>query len=159
MLVRAVLFPARVTYGVGKMSAKGGYRAGRASVAGTYKAGRLVGYKRMATLAVGVGIGLLIAPTSGEELRERLRQWLESRGGPESDDVVAERVRHELSHSPRTWHLPQPGVEVVGGKAILTGASPHATGKDDLERTAGAVSGVTEVDSRLTVGILPDDPD
>lgn len=158
MLVRTVLFPARVTYGVGKLTAKTGYRAGRASVAGTYKAGHLLGYKRMLTLGVGVGIGLLIAPTSGEELREQLRRWWEARTGPESDDVIAERVRHELSQSPRTWHLPQPGVEVVGGRAILTGASPHATGKNDLERTAAAVAGVTEVDSRLTVGILSDDP-
>lgn len=157
MLVRTVLFPARVTYGVGKLSAKTGYRAGRASVVGTYKTGRLLGYRRLLTLGVGVGIGLLLAPASGQELRDSLRRrWLE-RTGPDSDDVIAERVRHELSHSPRTWHLPQPAVEVVGGKAILTGASPHATGKEDLERTAAAVTGVVAVDSQLVVGVSHDD--
>src|SRR5262245_25346955 len=108
MLLRAVFFPARVTYGVGKLSAKGGYKAGKASVKGTYKAGGLLGYRRMAAVGIGVGIGLLIAPRSGQELRDDLRRRWESRGGPASDDVLAERVRYELSHSPRTWHLPQP---------------------------------------------------
>jgi hypothetical protein len=152
MLFRAIFLPARMTYGVGKLSAKTGYKAGRASVAGTYKAGHLLGYRRMLTVAIGVGIGLLIAPTSGQELRDSLRRRWEQRSGPESDDVIAERVRHELSHSPRTWHLPQPAVEVVEGTAILTGASPHATGKADIERTAAAVAGVTSVDNRLVIG-------
>ena len=152
MLLRAIFLPARLTYGVGKLSAKTGYKAGRASVAGTYKAGHVLGYRRMLTLGVGVGIGLLIAPSSGQELRDSLRRRWEQRSGPESDDVIAERVRHELSHSPRTWHLPQPAVEVVDGTAILTGASPHASGKEDIERAAAAVSGVTAVDNRLVVG-------
>jgi hypothetical protein len=155
MLFRAIFFPAKATYGVSKLSAKTGYKAGRGSVVGAYKAGHLLGYRRMLTLAVGVGIGLLLAPTSGQELRDSLRRKWEQRGGPDSDDVIAERVRHELSHSPRTWHLPQPAVEVIQGTAILTGASPHITGKDDLERTAAAVSGVTAVDSRLTIADQP----
>jgi osmotically-inducible protein OsmY len=152
MLLRAIFFPARLTYGVGKLSAKTGYKAGRGSVVGAYKAGHALGYRRMLTLAAGVGIGLLIAPSSGQELRDSLRRKWEQRSGPESDEVIAERVRHELSHSPRTWHLPQPAVEVVEGTAILTGASPHATGREDIERAAAAVSGVTAVDNRLVVG-------
>jgi osmotically-inducible protein OsmY len=152
MLFRAIFFPARLTYGVGKLSAKTGYKAGRASVAGTYKAGHVLGYRRMLTLAAGVGIGLLVAPSSGQDLRDSLRRKWEERSGPQTDEAIAERVRHELSHSPRTWHLPQPAVEVVEGTAILTGASPHATGKDDIERAAAAVTGVTAVDNRLVVG-------
>jgi hypothetical protein len=152
MLFRAIFFPARLTYGVGKLSARTGYKAGRASVVGTYKAGHVLGYRRMLTLGVGVGIGLLLAPSSGQELRDSLRRKWEQRSGPESDEAIAERVRHELSHSPRTWHLPQPAVEVVEGTAILTGSSPHATGKDDIERAVAAVSGVTAVDNRLIVG-------
>jgi hypothetical protein len=157
MLIRMILFPARLTYGVGKLSAKSGYKAGRTSVVGSYRAGRALGYRRMLTLAIGVGIGLLIAPTSGQELRDSLRRWWEQRGGPDSDDVIAERVRRELSHSPRTWHLPQPAVEVVGGRAILIGAAPHAAGKDDLERAAAAVAGVLEVENRLVIGATSDD--
>ncbi|HEY8525115.1 MAG TPA: BON domain-containing protein [Acidimicrobiales bacterium] len=152
MLLRTILLPARLTIGVGKLSAKSGYKAGRASVVGTYRAGRALGYRRMATLALGIGIGLLIAPMSGQELRDQLRRAWEQRRGADPDDVIADRVRHELSHSPRTWHLPQPAVEVVGGRAVLTGSAPHETGKQEIERVAAAVDGVADVDNRLVVG-------
>src|SRR5262245_62612262 len=105
-------------------------------------------------MGVGVGIGLLVAPTSGADLRDRLRRKWEGRHAPASDDAVAERVRYELSHSPRTWHLPQPEVDVVGGTAILTGGAPHETGKADIERAAAAVPGVAEVENRLVVGAV-----
>jgi hypothetical protein len=141
MVVRVVLFPVRVSYGVGKTGVKTGFRLGR-----------FVGLSRLLALGVGVGIGLLVAPTSGDELRERLNRQLAARRAPASDDAVAERVRYELSHSPRTWHLPQPGVEVVAGIAILTGGAPHETGKADIERAAAAVPGVSDVDSQLVVG-------
>jgi len=152
MVIRAVLFPVRLTYGVGRAGLKTGYKAGRLSVGSTYKAGRFVGPSRLLALGVGVAIGLLVAPTSGQELRDRLRRRLAARGAPASDEAVAERVRYELSHSPRTWHLPQPAVEVVGGTAILTGGAPHETGKADIERAAAAVPGVAEVDSHLVIG-------
>ncbi len=152
MVIRAVLLPVRVGYGVGKIGAKTGYTAGRLSVGSTYKVGRYVGLTRVLALGTGVAIGLLVAPTSGQELRDRLRRQLASRRAPASDDAVAERVRYELSHSPRTWHLPQPEVEVAGGTAILTGGAPHETGKADIERAAGAVPGVAQVESHLVVG-------
>jgi hypothetical protein len=149
---RTILLPVRLSYGVGKAGVKTGYYAGRLSVGTTYRATRFVGLSRLLAIALGVGIGLLIAPTSGEELRERLRRQWEARNAPASDDAVAERVRYELSHSPRTWHLPQPAVDVVGGTAILTGGAPHETGKADIERAAAAVPGVADVDNRLVVG-------
>jgi hypothetical protein len=151
-VIRTVTFPLRVTYGAGKLGVKTGYAAGRMSARTGYKVTRRVGVSRLLALGLGVAIGILIAPTSGQDLRDRLlRQW-EARRAPASDDAVAERVRYELSHSPRTWHLPQPEVEVVAGTAILTGDAPHATGKADIERAAAAVPGVAEVDSRLVVG-------
>jgi osmotically-inducible protein OsmY len=113
-----------------------------------------VGISRLLALALGVGIGLLIAPMAGAELRQQLRRKWEGRHAPASDDAVAERVRYELSHSPRTWHLPQPDVDVVGGTAILTGGAPHETGKADIERAAAAVPGVADVDNRLVVGAV-----
>jgi hypothetical protein len=152
MVIRAVLFPVRLTYGVGKAGVKTGYTAGKLSVGSTYKVGRFVGVSRVLALGTGVAIGLLIAPTSGPELRDRLRRQLAGRRAPASDDAVAERVRYELSHSPRTWHLPQPEVEVVSGRAVLIGGAPHETGKADIERAAAAVPGVAEVDSQLVVG-------
>ena len=151
-MIRILLLPLKATLGVGKLSAKTGYRTGKLSVRSTYRVGRLIGLRRTLVLGTGVGIGMLVAPTSGQELRDKLRREWENRRAPASDDAVAERVRYELSHSPRTWHLPQPAVEVVSGKAILTGGAPHASGKADIERAAASVPGVAEVDSRLVVG-------
>ena len=152
MIVRAVTLPVRITYGVGKAGVKTGYKAGRASVGSTYRVGRFVGLTRLLALLAGVGIGLLVAPTSGQETRDKLQRKLQARKAPVSDEAVAERVRYELSHSPRTWHLPQPSVEVAAGVAVLTGDAPHETGKADIERATAAVPGVAEVESRLVVG-------
>src|SRR5690606_22768124 len=126
MVIRAVLLPVRATYGLGKAGVKTGWWAGRRSVGSTYRVGRLIGLSRLLAFAVGVAVGLAVAPTSGRDLRDRLAQRVAARRAPASDEAVAERVRYELSHSPRTWHLPQPQVEVAAGTAILTGGAPHA---------------------------------
>ena len=99
--------------------------------------------------AVGVGVGLLIAPMTGRELRAKLQALAEQQRTGGGD--LAARVSYELSHSPRTWHLPQPEVEVVGGTAILRGEVPHEVGRVDLERTAAAVAGVVDVDNQVGV--------
>jgi osmotically-inducible protein OsmY len=111
---------------------------------------RLLGLRRLAWLGAGVAVGLLVAPTTGAEARVRLRRLIDERR-PAGDQDLAEKVRFELSHSPRTWHLPQPVVEVVGNVAVLRGQVPHGTGKEDLGRTAASVSGIVEVDNRLIV--------
>jgi osmotically-inducible protein OsmY len=118
-----------------------------------YRLSRLLGLRRIGTLAVGVGVGLLLAPVPGAEMRERLRRRLEEAGlgVPAGDGEIAERVRRELSQSPSTWHLTQPQVEVVAGSVILSGEVPHTTARTDLERTAAAVPGVVAVDNRLVV--------
>jgi BON domain len=156
MVVRAVTLPVRLAYGVGKTGLKTGYTAGRLSVASTYKAGRALGVSRVLAAGAGVGIGLLLAPTSGAETREGLKRRIAARRAPVSDDAVAERVRYELSHSPRTWHLPQPAVEVSAGTAILTGDAPHESGKSDIERAAAAVPGVSQIESHLVVAATGD---
>lgn len=151
MVIRLLTLPVRLTYGVGKAGVKTGYLAGRTSVASTYRVGRFVGFTRVLALALGVGIGLLVAPTPGRELRDRI-QRAAARRAPADDDAVADRVRNELAQSPRTWHLPQPSVEVSAGVAILTGSAPHETGKADIERAVAAVPGVAEVESHLVIG-------
>lgn len=115
-----------------------------------YRTARLVGFRRLFVLGVGIGIGLLVAPATGAETRARVRRAIEARR-PAGEGDLAERVRFELSHSPRTWHLPQPAVEVVGQVAVLRGQVPHEAGRLDLERTAAAVPGIIEVDNRVGV--------
>jgi hypothetical protein len=138
-LIRLIFLPAKVGVGTTKLGVKAGYRAGR-----------LLGVRRLLFFGVGVGVGLLLAPTTGAEARARVRRLIEERR-PAGDQDLAERVRFELSHSPRTWHLPQPVVEVVGQVAVLRGLVPHEAGRMDLERTAAAVPGVQEVDNQVGV--------
>ena len=108
---------------------------------------RLVGVRRLFVLGVGVVIGLSVAPTTGPEFRRRMAARIaEYRSGD-----LAEKVRAELSTSPRTWHLPQPAVSAVGGRVTLTGSVPHAEGREELAKTAMAVPGVMGLDNQLVV--------
>jgi hypothetical protein len=138
-LLRLLFLPAKVGVGTTKLGVKAGYRTGR-----------LVGYRRIFLFGLGVGVGLLLAPMTGREARAKLQSLIDARRGAGGGDL-AERVRFELSHAPRTWHLPQPTVEVQGGTAILRGVVPHETGRLDLERTAAAVAGVVEVDNHVAI--------
>ena len=138
-LIRLFFLPARIGVGTTKLGVKTGCRAGR-----------VLGYRRLVVFGAGIGVGLLVAPVTGAELRARLRAAVDERR-PAGPQDLAERVRFELSHSPRTWHLPQPVVEVVGHTAVLRGQVPHEAGRADLERTAAAVTGVTEVHNQVVV--------
>ena len=53
-----------------------------------WRTARLVGFRRLGLLAVGAGIGLLLAPRSGAELRDRIRQEWEKRQAPEPPLLV-----------------------------------------------------------------------
>jgi hypothetical protein len=48
-----------------------------------WKAGRVVGFRRLALVGAGVGIGLLVAPSTGAEMRDRIRREWEKRQTPE----------------------------------------------------------------------------
>jgi hypothetical protein len=138
--------PFRLVFG----AAGFGLRAG-------YGAGRLLGYRRMAVFGAGVAVGLLAAPRPGRELRDRLRRLLEERMGVDAltEPELLERVRSELMHHPRTWHLPQPAVEVAGQEVILRGQVPSDGARADLVRTVSALPGVTGVDDQLVVTGTP----
>lgn len=132
-----------------------GFRTGAGSAKLTHRTVRLLGYRRLVVFGAGVGVGLLVAPGPGAELRARLREVADSLrgtgGSPGGDDLPA-RVRDELSSSPRTWHLPQPSVsQVSDGQIVLAGDVPDATASADLERVAAGVRGVVSVENRLVV--------
>lgn len=150
-MLRTMTLPLRMVYGVSRASARAGYTTGKLSARTAYRTSRRLGLTRIGVFAAGVGAGLLVAPGPGAELRERLRRRWEDRTRPSSDVDIEERVRQELAQSPRTWHLPQPEIEVVAGTAIVTGEAPHPSGKTDIEQAVAAVPGVVEVDSRLVV--------
>ncbi len=109
---------------------------------------RKIGLKRMSLLAAGAAAAALSTPTTGSEMRRRIGR-LADRRVPDAD--LAARVRHELSHSPRTWHLPQPTISVLRGRVVLSGEAPHATGRADLERVVAAVPGVLAVENEIVI--------
>jgi osmotically-inducible protein OsmY len=109
---------------------------------------RWVGLRRLVLIGLGATLALVVTPVNGSELRRRLSR-LVARRVPDAD--LAARVRHELSHSPRTWHLPQPSISVLQGRVVLAGQAPHATGRADLERVVASVPGVVSVDNEIIV--------
>jgi hypothetical protein len=62
LLTRSVVWPVKTSVGSVKLG---------------YKTGRLFGYKRIFVFVLGVGVGLLLAPVTGAELRERVRRLVE----------------------------------------------------------------------------------
>ncbi|MCX7619238.1 MAG: BON domain-containing protein [Acidimicrobiales bacterium] len=148
-LIRILLLPFRLALRLLGVSVRLGYRVGRAPVMVSSRAARLMGWKGTILFGSGLVLGLLIAPWPGRQLRDRLRDVFTRRGL--SDDELAEKVAFELSHSPRTWHLPQPSLNVLGGRVILKGEVPHVEGRAELERVAACVPGVLDVDNQLIV--------
>ena len=142
LVFKLVLLPFRIGVGATAFSFKAGY-----------KTGSLLGYRRLFVLALGIGVGLLVAPVPGRELRAKLRERLEGGGpaAPPSDVDLADMVRFELTHSPRTWNLAQPAVEVTAGRVTLKGDVTDDAARLELERTAASVKGVTVVDNQLSV--------
>ena len=79
-------------------------KASAYSVAAGYKTGRIVGYRRVTVFLLGVGVGLLLAPVPGRELRMMLQERLlpaapiplppgpTSPKGPQGDDGSDEDV-------------------------------------------------------------------
>ena len=131
--------PARVGIGGTRLGVKAGYRAGRAARLPT--AVRVRGRRRRRRADRPDDRARAAGQAAGAWPRSAERAAATWPGGS----------RYELSHSPRTWHLPQPEVEVIGGTAILRGEVPHEVGRVDLERTAAAVAGVVDVENQLGV--------
>ena len=108
-----------------------------------------IGLSRIAAFGAGVGVGVAMAPKPAAQLRNGVAAQEEARAARGGD--IGATVRHELATSPRTWHLPQPGVTVQGDRVVLTGTVPHDDARLALIRTAGSVTGVRAVDDHLTI--------
>jgi BON domain len=138
ILLWLVLLPFRLALGTTRVGFKAGYRAGR-----------VLGWRRLFVFGAGVAVGLAVAPTPGRELRAALRRRLEARGV--TDAELDQRVRFELAHHPRTWHLPQPEVAVAARRVTLRGQVPDDEARHEMVRAASALPGVAAVDDDLQV--------
>lgn len=143
ILFRLVFFLLFLPFRVARGSAKVGWRTGR-----------LVGPRRAVVFGAGVVTGVLIASPDARRaavaLLGSLREAVEKARRP-SDTELAATVRSELGRSERTWHLPQPEVDVHEGRVVLRGAVDHERARQDLAAAAAAVSGVVEVDNQIGV--------
>jgi osmotically-inducible protein OsmY len=149
ILIRIILFPLKLALSLLGITLKVGYVAGKVPVKVSARSVRVVGFRGVLFLVVGVAIGLLLAPEAGKESRLKLQRLLE--GGGTTDGDLVEKVSFELAHAPRTWHLDQPDVAVTGGRVTLRGSVPGDDAREELARVAGAVPGVAGVDNLVTV--------
>jgi hypothetical protein len=149
-LVRLVLLPFRVVLAGLATAFAMGRAVGALPVRITNRLGRLLGARTVVALVLGVAVGLLVAPGPGRDLRDRIRRFVAERRGT-GDQDLAERVSFELEHAPRTWHLPQPEVSVLGGRVTLTGSVELDAARDELGRVASAVPGVSTLENLVVV--------
>jgi len=110
---------------------------------------RLIGIDRIAAFGAGVAAGNLLDLPTPRATPPGTAERQEQQAARAGDLGAA--VRHELATSPRTWHLPQPGVTVQGDRIRLAGTVPHEQARLDLVRTAGSIAGVRAVDDDLVV--------
>jgi hypothetical protein len=150
-VLRIGFVPVRLGIWLLGLGTRVGYRAGRVSAKGGRAVARRAGWGNVALVAVGFVLGLLVSAVPGRALRGWLGAAIRRAGGGASTASLAESVAHELSQSPRTWHLPQPEVSATGGLVTLRGTVGHETAREALERVARSVTGVTDVVNDLTI--------
>ncbi|MFP5320480.1 MAG: hypothetical protein ACLGIC_01390 [Acidimicrobiia bacterium] len=114
---------------------------------------RFIGLDRIAAFGAGAAAGAVLVPKPPAAQRPGVAERQEATAARAGDLGAA--VRHELATSPRTWHLPQPGVTVQGDRIRLAGSVSHEQARLDLVRTAGAIAGVRAVDDDLVVEADP----
>ena len=149
VLVRIVVVPLKLIVEVGGIAFRLGVTVGRVPVRAGRAVTRRLGWRGVVLVQAGFVAGLLLAPMRGRELRSRIAGLLGAGAAPPGD--LTERVTFELAHAPRTWHLPQPAVEVRDDVVTLRGSVPHEDAREELIATAGALPGVgTVLDELVT---------
>ena len=150
-IIRLVLLPFKLLFLGGVAAAKLVLRVSLLPLKACMATTRLMGFRGILLGVVGLVVGLLLAPMSGRQLREKLLASLAG-GAAVPDDELADKVTFELSHAPRTWHLePQPEVSVLAGRVVLRGEVRTEDDREEFGRVASAIPGVVAVDNQLVV--------
>jgi hypothetical protein len=94
LLTRLIVWPVKAAIVSTAFGAKTTARTAAGSAKLGYRTGRLFGYRNLVTLALGVAIGIALAPRPGRQTRELVRQRLVDLGvigggGWTADDVPA----------------------------------------------------------------------
>jgi hypothetical protein len=138
LLTRVVVWPVKAVTGTAKLGTKataGSFKAG-------YRTGSLLGYRRVGLVAVGVGVGLLVAPRPGRELRDQLRQRLIERG------LLSPPGATEVPSVPEG---PSPLPDVDAARRFGNGA-PDATGSAGAMAADPAAGSATELAADVAAG-------
>lgn len=139
LLSRLVVWPVKAAAGTAKFTTKATAKTTGGAFKAGYRTGRVLGYRRLAVLGVGVGIGLLVAPKPGRELREKVRERLTERG------FIG---RHEAPASvPLESPSPLPDVAAVAASGNGAGAAPMpvpVAAVDELEQPEHPIDAVPD---------------
>ena len=76
LLTRLIVWPVKAVIGTAAFGAKTSARTAAGSAKLGYRTGKLFGYRNLVTLGLGVAAGLALAPRTGRETRELVRQRL-----------------------------------------------------------------------------------
>jgi hypothetical protein len=148
LVLWTVLLPWRLLRRSTVFAFRTGLAIGTAPVRAMTGVVRRLGLVSTVCLVTGIAVGLLVAPVTGRQLRQRIRTLV---GGALAvpDGQVHDAVVAELADSPRTGHLPRPSVSVVGGVVTLDGEVPHETARLEVEAAVAGVPGVQGVVNHL----------
>jgi len=129
LLSRLVVWPVKAVTGTAKVTTKAGAKTAAGSFKAGYRTGRLFGYRRLVLLGAGVGVGLLVAPKPGRELREQVRSRLEERGLLQPSGGASSSSPWPPASSSHESPSPLPDVAAaaaVGGNGSAAGAEAEA---------------------------------
>ena len=100
IIIRLLLLPFKIALALVGVTFRTGRAVARVPVRTTRFVVRVGSIRGWVLFVVGIALGLLLAPVTGQQLRAKLQAMLD--GGGSSDDQLQAKVTFELAHAPRT---------------------------------------------------------